>query len=209
MRRSFTDPRAEDVATAIRDAVECETRRSRYRDRWSREPVHPAQHDVGAIIDFVIDRRKRQQGALEAARRVCKSVDTAALRFLIAVVLDGGVSTVAIRRSCTRVLAHCDAIEAALAQRQHQLSIRERCWAAVTEALAVYGDEQATAEVLTEVSELLYEGDDEVYAQAVAAVARKVWQKKLDLVTDRIKQLEAETAALRAINRMPPCNGVH
>jgi hypothetical protein len=103
---------AQDCRT-IPAAIERETRHSRFRDRCSRERVHPVKHDVGMLLDVVMTSRRRQTPAvLDAARRVLKGTDTMALRVLIAAVLEGN-GDVAMRHRCERLLESCDTYEKA------------------------------------------------------------------------------------------------
>ena len=108
----------EEFRDQIRAEIERETRTSRHRDRVSGERVHPIEHDVNQLINFVTDRRLRQPDALPAARRANKSVDTEALRVLIEIALKRGATTTAIRRRCSRIVTYCDVIETAVASRE-------------------------------------------------------------------------------------------
>ena len=108
----------EDIERECREipaAIERETRTSRYRDRGER--VHPIQHDINRLINFVLARRKNQQGALGLARRCYRSVDTEALCLLVDMVLEQGSYDAATRRCCERVLAYCTLLDAAFALR--------------------------------------------------------------------------------------------
>jgi hypothetical protein len=109
-------PPAQDAST-LKGVVESERLRSRHRDRFSRERVHPIQYDVNRLTNFVCDRRTRQPGALDTVRRVMKSVDTEALRVLVQIASERGSRSRSMRRCCSRVLSYCDVIEAALALR--------------------------------------------------------------------------------------------
>lgn len=102
------------IRNRIRAEIERETRTSRRRNRVSRERVHPYQHDIDRLVDFVIDRRATQPGAIEAVRRIHKSVDIEAMRFLIGLVLEQGRSDLATKRRCERLLAHCRTVDRAL-----------------------------------------------------------------------------------------------
>ena len=93
-----------DDPAGIRAAVREEVRKSRFRDKCSGIRVHPIQHDIGAVIDFVIQRRRRQApAAFDAARRVLRRVDTTALRFLVSTVLEDGRCDIRMRRRCERL----------------------------------------------------------------------------------------------------------
>jgi len=101
---------------AIPEQIRIETSRSRYRDHGTRRRVHPLDHDLGALIEFAVDRRRREGPAVcDAARRVMTMVDTDALRFLIRVVLEHGQCNITVKRRCARLLAHCENLDAALA----------------------------------------------------------------------------------------------
>lgn len=113
MRRQFPD----DI-NGFRAAVREETKRSRFRDRWSRERIHPVQHDVNRLLNFIIERRRRSPSMVfDAARTVLKRVDTDAIRLLVSTVLDGGCGET-MRRRCARLIGYCEIIEAALALRE-------------------------------------------------------------------------------------------
>lgn len=104
-----------NLRTRIRAEIEQETRTGKHRDRYvPTVGVHPYQFDLDRLIEFVIDRRARQPGALDAVRRLCRRVDVEALRFLIAVVLEQGRCDLATRRRCARVSEHCRTIESAV-----------------------------------------------------------------------------------------------
>ncbi len=202
----------------IHAAVERERRASRHRDRFSRTRVHPVQHDLTLLIDFVLSRRIRQPETLGAVRRAIAAVDTDAVRCLIDVALTRAATTAAIRRVCGRLSANCETLEAALTLGRELATVRkqfpresvvEECRVAVIEALLPYGDEAATAEVLANFSELKFEEDGESRAQAVASVAQAVWQQKLDDATARLKEVESQVAALKAVNRAPLSRIVH
>jgi len=111
-----TKPESE-VGRQIREEIERETRTSRHRDRISGGRVHEIQHDVNQLVHFVATRRQRQPGVFDAARRVCRTIDTEALRFLVALVL-GGSSYPAMRRLCARIIGYCETVEAALALKE-------------------------------------------------------------------------------------------
>jgi predicted DNA-binding WGR domain protein len=103
----------EQDATEIRAQVERETRRSRYRDRWSRERMHPIQHDVSQLIDFVMERRRRETDGARVGLRVLERVDTEALRLLVEMARRGHLDRT-MRRRCQRVDYYCLVIEKAL-----------------------------------------------------------------------------------------------
>jgi hypothetical protein len=112
MRREFPD----DV-NGFRAAVREETKRSRFRDRWSRERIHPFDYDVHSIVGFVIERHRRfPPEVFDAARILCRRTDTDAIRVLVYAVLEGPCGLV-MRRRCGRLLWYCDVIETALAIR--------------------------------------------------------------------------------------------
>jgi hypothetical protein len=98
----------------LRAEVERERRKSRRRNRISGERVHPVQHDIDRLCDFVIDRRATQPGALDALRRLYKSVDVEAMRFLTDIVLNEGRCDLAMRRRCARLSMYCDKFDRAL-----------------------------------------------------------------------------------------------
>jgi len=92
----------------IRQEVEEEKRKSRYRNRcnWLVR-VHPTQHDVDLLSEFCITRRISRPGTLPALKRIHgNSMDTAAFRFLVALVLAGSTYK-ALRHCCTRILESC------------------------------------------------------------------------------------------------------
>jgi len=105
---------ANQIQTAIRNEVERETRKSRYRDRFSRQRLHPITADIGALVSFVIDRRRRQAGALELARCALGVIDTEVIRLLVEIVRRGSCNRAMLRR-CRRLEHYCEIIEAALA----------------------------------------------------------------------------------------------
>jgi hypothetical protein len=96
----------------IRNAVAEETNRSRYRDRRSDEQVHPIQHDIDALVDFVIARRRSVPGAVESARDAYDRVDPTALRELVDIV-RGGSCDLTTARVCDRVEEYTTTLEAA------------------------------------------------------------------------------------------------
>jgi hypothetical protein len=105
-----------DDPDGIRAAIREEVKRSRFRDRSSGGRVHPIQHDVNMVLDFIIDRRRRQAPAVfDAARKVLKHVDTEALRFLVSTVLEDGRCDNYMNRRCARLLEYCATIDSALA----------------------------------------------------------------------------------------------
>ena len=100
-----------DEVKHIHGEVERERRKSKFRDRCSRDRVHPITHDLVYIVDFVIDRRTRHaRAAFVATRRVLTRVDTEAMRYLVDVVLEGGACDVTTRRRCGRLLEYCNAV---------------------------------------------------------------------------------------------------
>lgn len=112
------EEKADDLQRALArmlDEIRDETAASRFRDRFSRERVHPVTRDINQLINFTIRRRLRHAPAvLDANRRVLRRVDTKALRFLVSVVLHGGAYDLTMRRRCDRILGYCDVLEAAL-----------------------------------------------------------------------------------------------
>lgn len=148
-----------DDTHRIHADVERERRASKHRDRISRTRVHPIEHDLSVLTDFVLSRRLRQPETLSTVRRAYKAVDTDAVRCLIDLVLTRGASTPGIRRTCHRLLTHCETLEAALTL--WRASVVEECRLALIETLSAYGDEAATNEVLARVSELRFDGDAE------------------------------------------------
>jgi hypothetical protein len=102
----------------IHAEVERERLASRFRDRCSRERIHPIQYDINKLLDFIIQRRRRSApAAFDAARRVLRVVDTTAIRLLVSVVLEQGRYGWSMRCRCERLLGYCDTLEAALALR--------------------------------------------------------------------------------------------
>jgi endonuclease III len=116
MRRPY-DPAKPDPH-GIHAAVEQERLASRFRDRSSRQRVHPVQNDISRLVDFVAARRLRQPGVVDLLRRTLKHVDTDALRFLVSAVLDHGTCDRYMKRRCARLLGYCETIEAALMQKE-------------------------------------------------------------------------------------------
>lgn len=114
------DAQADDlqrVLAHLADEIREETSKSRFRDRWSGERVHPISYDITLLINFTSLRRLRDApDILDAIRRAMRGVDTKALRFLVSAALRGSCS-LAMQRRCDRVLAYCDAIDAAVALR--------------------------------------------------------------------------------------------
>ncbi|MBP7779488.1 MAG: hypothetical protein KA371_20410 [Acidobacteria bacterium] len=106
-----------DFKNQLRQQTVRETARSRYRDRVSRERVHPIDYDVSALINFALERRLRHPQTMQAVRRATYRVDTDALRLLVHIATEGGATNRALRARCARVLGYCDTIEAALALR--------------------------------------------------------------------------------------------
>ncbi len=104
--------------------VERETRRSRYRDRCSRMRLHPIQHDIAQLVDFVMERRRRQRDGLAAARCVLETVNTDALRTLIHLAREHGRCNRTMRRRCERIENYCLIIETALALRAACLQVQ-------------------------------------------------------------------------------------
>jgi hypothetical protein len=98
----------------IYEEIERETRKSRYRDRASGRRVHPYDHDITMLINFLASRRLRQPGMRDLVLRIYRSVDTEALRLAIALVLEKGNYDLATLRRCERIERYCDVIEAAL-----------------------------------------------------------------------------------------------
>lgn len=107
--------------TGIQEEIREETKRSRFRDRWSRRKIHPVQNDINKLVGFVINRRMRQPGVTDLLRRVLHRVDTEAIRFLVEMVLQTGSCGWFMSRRCKRLLEYCDTIEAALAQRKERV----------------------------------------------------------------------------------------
>jgi NifU-like protein involved in Fe-S cluster formation len=85
----------------------------------------------------------------------------------------------------------------------------ERCRFAVREALSECGQEDVTAEVLAKFDEIPYDGDGRAYAQAAANVVTEVLERKLAQVTARAEAANAELAAIKTFQRLPPSNVVH
>ena len=107
-------PPRNEFERQVFEETERETRRSRFRDRISRQRVDPYQWDINQLVEFLISRRLRQPGTLDLARRIQRSVDTEALRLAIALVLEKGSYPPAMRRRCERIEGYCNVIEAAL-----------------------------------------------------------------------------------------------
>lgn len=96
-----------------RSLLEAPTR-SWPRDRLSGSCVHPARHDVDALMRFVFDRRKRHYAeVLPAARRALDRVDTDAVRILVRIAMRGCVS-VSMCRRCERLWETCTLIDLAV-----------------------------------------------------------------------------------------------
>lgn len=110
------------IMRELHETVAAATRRSRHRDRWSRERVHPVQHDINQLVHFIIARRRRHDDAFDAARTVLapctgnprREQQIAALRMLVSVVRRGRYSTTMLRR-CERIEGYCDLFETAMA----------------------------------------------------------------------------------------------
>jgi hypothetical protein len=109
-----------DFAQDIRDQVEAERQRSRYRDHFSRERKHPISNDLIKILDFVSSRRlgrdplsATRRARLNACRSVLDSVDVNAMRVLIAAVKEGCYD-LTMEDRIIRLESYCDAIEMAL-----------------------------------------------------------------------------------------------
>ncbi len=88
-------------------------------------------------------------------------------------------------------------------------SVVEQCRTALKEQLDTYGDPDATAEVLAKCEELPYTGDLPAYADAIADVARAVWEQKVAKATARVEELKRQSAAMDAEKLFPPSNKVH
>ncbi len=72
----------------------------------------------------------------------------------------------------------------------------EECRAALIEALNVYGDPAATAEVLAAVESLPADVDFNTYVDTFTDAARAVWQRKLDAATFRAQELEWQVVVM-------------
>jgi len=105
----------------IRERLEREISQSRYRDRVSRHRIHPIEHDLNALIEFVICRRSDHEDTLDAARRALARVNTEAVRFLIAAVRERGTHPKWIADVCVRLEENCSTIETALLLRKRLL----------------------------------------------------------------------------------------
>jgi hypothetical protein len=101
------DPTQSDPL-GIRAAVERERLKSRFRDRCSRERIHPIANDFGRLFDFVMSRRRRQPGALDLLRRSLNRTDVAAILSLVEMVLTKGACNRAMRRRCARLIWYCE-----------------------------------------------------------------------------------------------------
>jgi hypothetical protein len=118
----------EQALAGIRDELREETSKSRFRDNCSRRRKHPIDNDFNKLLDFIIDRRRREpRSTFDAARIVLGMGDPKvnrpqAIRLLVSVVLAPGVRGGScgwlMRRRCKRLLEYCDTIEAALAWKE-------------------------------------------------------------------------------------------
>lgn len=72
----------------------------------------------------------------------------------------------------------------------------EECRAALIEALNVYGDPAATAEVVAAVQALPDDVDFNTYVNTFTEAARAVWQRKLDAATFRTQELEWQAVVM-------------
>ncbi|HXG90321.1 MAG TPA: hypothetical protein VNJ02_18500 [Vicinamibacterales bacterium] len=83
------------------------------------------------------------------------------------------------------------------------------CIAALIEALSVYGDSVATAEVVATVATLPFDGDRATYIQTIADAARAVWQRKLTAATQRAQKVDWRVTAMAAMSVMPLSTTTH
>jgi hypothetical protein len=120
------DEKADDLKRAldgIADEIREETKRSRFRDGWSRAKVHPIKNDFNKLLDFLLDRcRHSPRAVFDAARVVLRPENgnlPQAIRLVVSVVLAPGVRGGScgwfMRRRCARLTNYADQLDQALA----------------------------------------------------------------------------------------------
>jgi hypothetical protein len=77
---------------------------------------------------------------------------------------------------------------------------------ALIEALDIYGDAAATAEVVARASALPH---DDTFVPSVAAIAREIWERKLTVATARAELATRRADALATMNTLPVSDTVH
>jgi hypothetical protein len=194
----------DQIAVEIAD----KTTRSPYRDSVTGKRLHPIQADLDRLLDFVAARRATYPGALDAARRALRQIDTAAIRDVVAAVLEGGAVDTSTRRRCERVTGYCDTLDAALALRS-EFDIRHQCHDAVMTALGTFNRPAEAAEVLEELNRLPFDGDVASFIDAVKAVAASVWERKIREAAARTQEIEEMVARLSVMHLMPTSPQTH
>jgi len=212
-------PPRNDFERQIYEETERETRKSRFRDRISRQRVDPYQYDITMLINFLASRRLRQPGTRDIVLRIHRSVDTEALRLAIALVLEKGSYTPAMRRRCERIEGYCNAFESALtlllelkdvllteSSGETAMTQQSELDAALAKVLDEHGDPDATAEIVEKASSLPH---DDTWISVAAALAGEVWRRKDALASARAEEANRRADALATMNRLPPSDITH